>query len=157
MKRIEASADGKGLRICVIDTSWNDFIVGRLTEGALSTLRRHGVADDDITHVTVAGAFEVPLAAQTAAQTGRYDAVVALGCVIRGATAHFDFVAGEAAKGIAKVGLDTGVPVVFGILTTETIEQAIERAGTKLGNKGAESASVAVETARTLQAIKEAS
>ena len=157
MKRIEASADGKGLRICVIDTSWNDFIVRRLTEGALSTLRRHGVADDDITHVTVAGAFEVPLVAQTAAQTGRYDAVVALGCVIRGATAHFDFVAGEAAKGIAKVGLDTGVPVVFGILTTETIEQAIERAGTKLGNKGAESASVAVETARTLQAIKEAS
>ncbi len=157
MKRIEGSVDGKGLRICVIDTSWNEFIVGRLTEGALSTLRRHGVTDDDITHVTVAGAFEVPLAAQTAAQTGRYDAVVALGCVIRGATAHFDFVAGEAAKGIAKVSLDTGIPVVFGILTTETIEQAVERAGTKLGNKGAESASVAVETARTLQAIKEAS
>ncbi|MEM0928927.1 MAG: 6,7-dimethyl-8-ribityllumazine synthase [Pseudomonadota bacterium] len=157
MNRIEASADGKGLRICVIDTSWNDFIVGRLTEGAFSTLRRHGVADEDITHVTVAGAFEVPLAAQTAAQTGRYDAIVALGCVIRGATAHFDFVAGEAAKGIAKVGLDTGVPVVFGVLTTDTIEQAVERAGTKLGNKGAESASVAVETARTLQAIKEAS
>ncbi|MEO1041372.1 MAG: 6,7-dimethyl-8-ribityllumazine synthase [Pseudomonadota bacterium] len=157
MKRIEGSADGQGLRICVIDTSWNDFIVSRLTEGAMSTLRRHGVADNDITHVTVAGAFEVPLAAQTAAKTGRYDAIVALGCVIRGATAHFDFVAGEAAKGIAKVGLDTGVPVVFGVLTTDTIEQAIERAGTKAGNKGAESASVAVETARTLQAIKEAS
>lgn len=155
MKRIEGSADGKGLRICVIDTSWNDFIVSRLTEGALSTLKKHGVADDDITHVTVAGAFEVPIAAKTAAETGRYDAIVALGCVIRGATAHFDFVAGEAAKGIAKVGLDTGVPVIFGILTTDTNEQAMDRAGVKLGNKGAEAASVAVETARTLQAIKE--
>ena len=155
MKRIEGSADGKSLRICVIDTSWNDFIVSRLTEGALSTLKKHGVADDDITHVTVAGAFEVPIAAKTAAETGRYDAIVALGCVIRGATAHFDFVAGEAAKGIAKVGLDTGVPVIFGILTTDTNEQAMDRAGVKLGNKGAEAASVAVETARTLQAIKE--
>lgn len=155
MKRIEGSADGKGLRICVIDTSWNDFIVSRLTDGALSTLKKHGVSDDDIAHVTVAGAFEVPIAAKTAAETGRYDAIVALGCVIRGATAHFDFVAGEAAKGIAKVGLDTGVPVVFGILTTETNEQAMDRAGVKLGNKGAEAASVAVETARTLQAIKE--
>lgn len=155
MKRIEGSADGKGLRICVIDTSWNDFIVSRLTEGALSTLKKHGVADDDITHVTVAGAFEVPITAKTAAETGRYDAIVALGCVIRGATAHFDFVAGEAAKGIAKVGLDTGVPVIFGILTTDTNEQAMDRAGVKLGNKGAEAASVAVETARTLQAIKE--
>lgn len=155
MNRIEGSANGQGLRICVIDTSWNDFIVSRLTEGALSTLKKHGVADADITHVTVAGAFEVPIAAKTAAETGRYDAIVALGCVIRGATAHFDFVAGEAAKGIAKVGLDTGIPVIFGILTTDTNEQAMDRAGVKLGNKGAEAASVAVETARTLQAIKE--
>ncbi|GGY44915.1 6,7-dimethyl-8-ribityllumazine synthase [Parvularcula lutaonensis] len=155
MKRIEGSADGKGLRICVIDTGWNDFIVSRLTEGALATLKKHGVADDDITHVTVAGAFEVPIAAKTAAETGRYDAIVGLGCVIRGATAHFDYVAGEAAKGIAKVGLETGVPVIFGILTTETVEQAMDRAGIKLGNKGAEAATVAVETARTLQAIKE--
>ncbi|MEM1380414.1 MAG: 6,7-dimethyl-8-ribityllumazine synthase [Pseudomonadota bacterium] len=155
MKRIEGNANGKGLRVCLIDTGWNDFIVSRLTEGALATLKKHGVADDDVTYVTVPGAFEIPLAAKTAAETGRYDAVIALGCVIRGATAHFDFVAGEAAKGIAKVSLDTGIPVVFGVLTTETVEQAMDRAGIKLGNKGAEAASVAVETARTLQAIKE--
>jgi len=156
MQRIEGSTNGTGLRVMVIDTSWNEFIVSRLTEGALGTLKKHGVRDEDITHVTVAGAFEVPITAQTAAQTGKYDAIVALGCVIRGATAHFDFVAGEAAKGIAKVGLDTGVPVIFGILTTETVEQAMDRAGVKLGNKGSEAASVAIETARTLQAIKEA-
>lgn len=156
MKRIEGTADGKGLRICVIDTGWNDFIVSRLTKGALATLKKHGVDDDDITHVTAPGAFEIPVIAKTAAETGRYDAVIALGCVIRGATAHFDFVAGEAAKGISKVSLDTSVPVVFGVLTTETVEQAMDRAGIKLGNKGAEAASVAVETARLLQAIKEA-
>jgi 6,7-dimethyl-8-ribityllumazine synthase len=155
MKRIEPSSDGRGLRVLVIDTSWNDFIVSRMTEGAIASLRRHGVDGDGITHLTVPGAFEVPLAAKTAAETGRYDAIIALGCVIRGATAHFDFVAGEAVKGISKVALDTGIPVVFGILTTETIEQAIERAGTKLGNKGAEAAGVAVEMARTIAAIKE--
>ena len=155
MKRIEGSADGKGLRVCVIDTSWNELIVGQLTTGALATLRRHGVAEDDVTHATVAGAFELPIACQAAAQSGRFDAVVALGAVIRGSTPHFDYVAGEAAKGIAKVGLDTGIPVIFGVLTVDTIEQAMERAGTKLGNKGSEAASVAVETARTLAAIKE--
>ncbi|MBB4660042.1 6,7-dimethyl-8-ribityllumazine synthase [Parvularcula dongshanensis] len=155
MKRIEASADGRGLRVCVVDTGWNEFIVERLTKGALGTLRKLGVAEDDVTHVTVAGAFELPIAAKTAAETGRFDAVVALGCVIRGSTPHFDYVAGEAAKGIAKVGLDTGVPVIFGVLTTDTVEQAMDRAGIKLGNKGAEAAAVAVETARTLAAIKE--
>jgi 6,7-dimethyl-8-ribityllumazine synthase len=155
MKRIEGSADGRGLKIMVLDTGWNEFIVSRLAEGALATLRKHGVAEEDVTHVTVAGAFELPLAAKTAAETGRYDAIVALGCVIRGATPHFDYVAGEAAKGIARAGLDTGVPVIFGVLTTDTIEQAIERAGTKAGNKGAEAAAVAIETARLLHAIKE--
>lgn len=155
MKRIEGRADGSGLRICIINTHWNDFIVSRLTDGALSTLKKHGVADDDITLITVPGAFEIPIAAKTAADTGRYDAVVALGCVIRGATAHFDYVAGEAAKGIARVGLDTGVPVIFGILTTDTVEQAMDRAGIKLGNKGAEAATVAVETATLLSAIRE--
>ncbi|WP_031549232.1 6,7-dimethyl-8-ribityllumazine synthase [Parvularcula oceani] len=155
MKRIEGTMDGAGLKVLVLDTTWNEFIVGRLTEGALGTLRRMGVRDEDVTHATVAGAFELPLAAKTAAETGRYDAIVTLGCVIRGATPHFDYVAGEAAKGIAKAGLDTGVPVIFGVLTTETIEQAIERAGTKAGNKGAEAAAVAVETARLLTAIKE--
>jgi 6,7-dimethyl-8-ribityllumazine synthase len=156
VRKIEESADGANLRVLVVDTGWNDFIVSRLTEGAIATLRKHGVAEDNISHLTVPGAFEVPLAAKTAAETGRYDAIVALGCVIRGATAHFDYVAGEAAKGIAKVGLDTGVPVIFGILTTETVEQAMDRAGIKLGNKGAEAASVAVETANLLKALKEA-
>lgn len=155
MKRIESSTNGKGLRICVIDTDWNELIVSQLTKGALATLKKHGVSDEDITHVTVPGAFEIPIAAKTAAETGGYDAIVTLGCVIRGDTAHFDFVAGEAAKGIAKVALDTGVPAIFGILTTETVEQAMDRAGIKLGNKGAEAAGVAVETARTIQAIKE--
>ncbi|MEM9809590.1 MAG: 6,7-dimethyl-8-ribityllumazine synthase [Pseudomonadota bacterium] len=155
MKRIEGSADGQGLRICIIDTGWNDMIVSRLTEGAIATLRKHGVGEDDIAHVTVPGAFELPIAAKTAAETGQYHGIVALGCVIRGDTAHFDYVAGEAAKGIAKIGLDTGVPVIFGVLTTETVEQAMNRAGIKLGNKGAEAAAAAIETARTLQAIKE--
>lgn len=139
----------------VIDTGWNEFIVDRLTHGAIGTLRRHEVADDDITHITVPGAYELPLAAQTAAATGRYDGIVALGCVIRGATPHFDYVAGEAAKGLSKVMQDTGIPVSFGVLTTDTIEQAIERAGTKAGNKGAEAASVAIEMATLLSQIKD--
>lgn len=155
VRRIEGSADGQGLRVCVVDTSWNELIVDRLTSGALATLRRHGVAEDDVTHVTVAGAFELPIAAKAAAESGRFDAVVCLGAVIRGATPHFDYVAGEAAKGCAKVALDTGVPVAFGVLTVDTIEQAIERSGTKAGNKGAEAAQVAIETARTLAAMKE--
>ena len=155
MKRIEAHANGEGLRILIVDTGWNDFIVSRLLEGAVAALRKAGVEEDAITHVTAPGAFEVPLVAKAGAETGRYDAVVALGCVIRGATTHYDYVAGEAAKGIARVGLDTGVPVVFGVLTVETIEQAIERAGTKLGNKGAEAAMVAVEMARLLAAVRE--
>ena len=155
MKRIEGTADGRGLRVCVLDTGWNELIVERLAKGALSQLRKLGVADEDVTHVTVAGAFELPVACQAAAQSGRFDAVVALGCVIRGATPHFDYVAGEAAKGIAKVALDTGVPVAFGVLTTNTVEEAMDRAGVKLGNKGAEAAQVAVETARVLAALKE--
>lgn len=156
MKRIEGSADGKGLRICVIDTSWNEFVVDALTKGALGALRRAGVATDDVTHVTVAGAFELPIVCQAAAKSGKYDAVVALGAVIRGSTPHFDYVAGEAAKGCSKVALDTGIPVAFGVLTVDTIEQAIERSGTKAGNKGAEAAMVAIETARTLRALADA-
>lgn len=157
VKRIESSVNGQGLRIAVIDTGWNDFIVSRLTEGAISTLRRHGVGEDDIVHITVPGAYELPLAVKTAAETGRYDAIVALGCVIRGATPHFDYVAGEAAKGISAVMQATGVPVAFGVLTTDTIEQAIERAGTKAGNKGAEAAAVAVEMAGLVKAIGKSS
>lgn len=156
MKRIEGSTDGEGLRVCVIDTSWNAFVVDALTKGALGALRRAGVADEDVTHVTVAGAFELPVVCQAAARSGRYDAIVALGAVIRGATPHFDYVAGEAAKGCARVALDGGLPVAFGVLTVDTIEQAIERSGTKAGNKGAEAAVVAIETARTLAALGEA-
>ena len=154
MRRIEGSASGAGLRVCVIDTSWNEMIVERLAKGALAQLRKLGVAGDAVTHVTVAGAFELPVVAKAAAESGRYDAVVCLGCVIRGATPHFEYVAGEAAKGIAKVALDTGVPVAFGVLTTETVEQAMDRAGVKLGNKGAEAAVVAVETANTLRELR---
>ena len=155
VKRIEGSTDGTGLRVCVIDTSWNEFVVDQLTKGALGALRRAGVSPDDMTHVTAAGAFELHVLCQAAARSGRFDAVVALGAVIRGATPHFDYVAGEAAKGCAKVALDTGVPVAFGVLTVDTIEQAIERSGTKAGNKGAEAATVAIETARTLAALRE--
>ncbi|WOI52814.1 6,7-dimethyl-8-ribityllumazine synthase [Parvularcula sp. LCG005] len=155
--KIEATAKNADLKVAVIDTGWNEFIVEKLTSGAIATLRRHGVPGDAITHITVPGAFELPLAAKTAAETGRYDAIVALGCVIRGATPHFDYVAGEAAKGISHVMQSTGVPVAFGVLTTDTIEQSIERAGTKAGNKGAEAAAVAVEMAGLVAAIKGAS
>ena len=115
---------------------FNELISAQLLEGALDNLRRHDVADGDVDVAWVPGAFEMPLVAQKLAASGRYDAVICLGAVIRGGTPHFDYVAGEAAKGIAKVSLDTGVPVVFGVLTTDTIEQAVERAGTKAGNKG---------------------
>lgn len=154
VNRVDSSLDGKGLKVAVIDTGWNEFIVSQLTEGAIGMLRRHGVAEGDITYATVPGAYELPLAVKTAASSGRFDAVVALGCVIRGATPHFDYVAGEAAKGISNAMSETGVPVAFGVLTTDTIEQAIERAGTKAGNKGAEAAAVAIEMARLLPALK---
>lgn len=150
VRRIEASP-ATGARIALIDTQWNDFIVSRLTEGAIATLKKSGAVVD---HITVPGAFELPLAAKIAAETGKYDAIVALGCVIRGATPHFDYVAGEAAKGIAAVSQATGVPVSFGVLTTETIDQAIERAGTKLGNKGVEAATVALEMAGLIAALR---
>jgi 6,7-dimethyl-8-ribityllumazine synthase len=153
VNRIEARRDGSSLRIAVLDTEWNDFIVSRLTAGAIASLTKLGVADDHIDHVTVPGAFELPVAAKALADSGRYDAIVALGCVIRGATPHFDYVAGGAASGLARVQEATGIPVAFGVLTTDTIEQAIERAGTKAGNKGAEAAGVAVEMAGLLKSI----
>ena len=151
VQKIEARLS-HGLKVALIDTQWNEFIVGKLTDGAIATLSKQGAAVD---HITVPGAFELPIAAKTAAETGRYDAIVALGCVIRGATPHFEYVAGEAAKGLSAVMQSTGVPVSFGVLTTETIEQAIERAGTKLGNKGSEAAAVALEMASLVQAIKD--
>lgn len=151
MMKFEGQLNGKGLKIGVVVSRFNDLITGRLLDGAQDTLRRHQVAEDSIDVAYVPGAFELPIVAKKMAQTGKYDAVVTLGCVIRGATSHYDYVCNEAAKGIAKASDDTGVPVIFGVLTTENIEQAIERAGTKAGNKGAESAVGAIEMANLLR------
>ena len=142
---IEGQFLGKGLRFGIVASRFNELITNKLLGGALDTLRRHEVADDDITVVWTPGAFEIPLIAQKMAQSNAYDAVIALGCVIRGATPHFDYVAAETAKGIGHASLSTGVPILFGVLTTDTIEQAIERAGTKAGNKGADAAMGALE------------
>ena len=146
-KTYEGKLIGTGLRVGLVVSRFNSFITARLLEGALDALYRHGVDDEQIEVVWVPGSFEIPLVAKRMALSQRYDAVICLGAVIRGATPHFDFVANEAAKGIAQVGLDTGVPTIFGVITTDTIEQAIERAGTKSGNKGAEAASAAIEMA----------
>lgn len=151
MMKFEGQLNGKGLKIGVVVSRFNDLITGRLLDGAQDALRRHQVAEDNIDVAYVPGAFELPIVAKKMAQTGKYDAVVTLGCVIRGATSHYDYVCNEAAKGIAKASDDTGVPVIFGVLTTENIEQAIERAGTKAGNKGAESAVGAIEMANLLR------
>lgn len=149
MERIETlegdfTAAGEA-RYGVVLARFNSLIVERLLEGAVDTLRRHGVGDDRITVARVPGAYELPLAAQAMARSGRFDAVIALGCVIRGSTPHFDYVAGEAAKGLAMVSLAANLPVSFGVLTTDSIEQAIERAGTKAGNKGVDAALSAIE------------
>jgi 6,7-dimethyl-8-ribityllumazine synthase len=143
----EGHLDGTGLRVAIAASRFNDLIVTRLLDGARDGLRRHGVADAAVDIAWVPGAFELPLIATKLAATGRYDAVITLGAVIRGATGHYDLVAGQAAAGVARAAIETGVPVVFGILTTETIEQAIERAGTKAGNKGFEAAVTAIELA----------
>ncbi|WP_026067020.1 6,7-dimethyl-8-ribityllumazine synthase [Staphylococcus delphini] len=149
--KFEGQLNGKGLKIGVVVSRFNDLITGRLLDGAQDALRRHQVAEDDVDVAYVPGAFELPIVAKKMAQTGKYDAVVTLGCVIRGTTSHYDYVCNEAAKGIAKASDDTGIPVIFGVLTTENIEQAIERAGTKAGNKGAESAVGAIEMANLLR------
>jgi len=150
----EGHLGGRGLRFAIVVARFNDFITSRLLEGALAGLRRHGVAEESVDVAWVPGSFEIPVAAKALAQSGRYDAVICLGAVIRGATAHFDYVAGQAASGIAQVALQTGVPCIFGVLTTDTIEQAIERAGTKAGNKGYEAAISAIEMATLLQRIQ---
>jgi 6,7-dimethyl-8-ribityllumazine synthase len=143
----EGALNGSGLRVAVAVARFNDFITDRLLAGALDGLKRHGVDDASVTVVRVPGAFELPLVCQRLAASGEYDAVIALGAVIRGATGHYDFVAGQCAAGLQSAQLSTGVPVIFGVLTTDTIEQAIERAGTKAGNKGFEAAATAIETA----------
>ena len=140
---------GKG-RFAIVASRFNEFIVSKLISGAEDTFVRHGVDTDDITLVWVPGAFELPLAAMKLAQSGKYCAIVCLGAVIRGSTSHYELVCSEAAKGIAQVGLKTGVPVTFGVVTTENIEQAIERAGTKAGNKGADAALTALELANLM-------
>ncbi len=142
---IEGDLQGRGRKIGIIVARFNSFISEKLLEGALDSLVRSGVADDDIDVARVPGAFEIPLVAKKMAGSGKYDAVICIGVVIRGATPHFDYVAGEVAKGTAQVMLDAGVPVLFGVLTTESIEQAIERAGTKAGNKGSDVAVAAIE------------
>lgn len=140
-------------RFAVVSARFNEFIVDRLVEGAVGTLERNGVARTQIATVRAPGAFELPMLCARLAKGGHFDAVIVLGCVIRGATAHFDFVAGEAAKGCGSAAVDSGVPVIFGVLTTDTIEQAIERAGTKAGNKGSESALSALEMVNLLRGL----
>ena len=152
----EGALSGVGLNIAIVATRWNEFIVERLTAGAKETLIRHGVDESAIDIAMAPGAYEVPFIARKLAATGRYDGVVALGCVIRGATPHFDYVAGEAATGLSAAARETGVPISFGVLTVDTIEQAIERAGTKAGNKGAEAALATIEMINLTRSIEEA-
>ena len=154
MNEHEGSLNGAGLRIGIVCSRFNEFVVESLLAGARRGLRRHGVADDDVVVAWVPGAYEIPLAAKVMAETGRYDAVVTLGAVIRGATAHFEYVAGPCASTLARIQVDTGVPVMFGVLTVDTIEQAIERAGTMAGNKREEVALGAIEMATLLQGLR---
>jgi 6,7-dimethyl-8-ribityllumazine synthase len=154
MQIIQGMLTGRGKRFAIVISRFNELIGGKLLEGARDALLRHEVAEDDIDLVWVPGAFEIPLIAKRLASSGRYDAVICLGAVIRGATPHFDYVAAEVSKGIAHAALDTGVPVLFGVLTTDTIEQAIERAGTKAGNKGFDVAVGAIEMANLVRQIE---
>ena len=150
---IEGNITAEGLRFAIVASRFNEFITSKLLEGALDMLRRHGAAEDAVDVVWVPGAFEIPLAAKKFAASGKYDAVICVGAVIRGATSHYDYVCNEVSKGVAQAGLSTGVPVIFGVVTTENIEQAVERAGTKAGNKGADGAMAAMEMANLLKKI----
>lgn len=149
-KYIEGNLQAKGQKTGIVLARFNSFIAERLLEGAIDTLVRSGASEDDIEVARVPGAYEIPLIAQKMAKSGKYDSIICLGAVIRGATPHFDFVANEAAKGIAQASMDTEVPIIFGVLTTDTIEQAIERAGTKAGNKGSDCAAAAIEMVNLL-------
>lgn len=144
-KVLEGNLVGTGLKIGIVVSRFNDFITSKLLDGAGDALKRHGVNEEDVTVVWVPGAFEIPLAAKKLADQGSFDAIIALGTVIRGATPHFEYVNSEVAKGVANLGIQSGIPIMFGVLTTESIEQAIERAGTKAGNKGYEAAVGAIE------------
>lgn len=151
MRVVEGNVIGTGLKIGILASRFNEFIVSKLIAGAEDALVRHGVDTEDIELVWVPGAFEIPIAAKKMAQSGKYDAVICLGAVIKGATSHYDYVCAEVSKGVAAVGLDTGVPTIFGVLTTDNIEQAVERAGTKAGNKGYDVAVSAIEMANLLK------
>jgi 6,7-dimethyl-8-ribityllumazine synthase len=150
-KIIQGDLSGKGLKFGIVTARFNDFITARLLDGALDGLQRHGVAEGDIEVMKVPGSYEIPLAARMMAQTKKYNAVICLGAVIRGATPHFEYVSAEVSKGVATVSMETGLPVIFGVLTTDTIEQAIERAGTKGGNKGWDAALSAIEMANVMK------
>ena len=152
-KELKGDLNGQGLRVAVVVARFNEVITRQLLNGALETLTRHGVRDDDISVAWVPGAFELPVVAKALAKTGRYDSIVCLGAVIRGETGHYEMVAGQAASGTGAVGMETGIPTIFGVLTTENMEQAINRAGGKSGNIGSNSAAAAIETARLIQAI----
>lgn len=154
MNIIEGKLDAKGLRFGIVIGRFNEFISGKLLAGCLDGLKRHGAEEEQIDVVWSPGSFEIPLLAKRLAESKKYDAVICLGAVIRGATPHFDYVAAEVSKGVAHVGLDTGVPVIFGVLTTDNIEQAIERAGTKSGNKGFDAALAAMEMANLMKEIR---
>ncbi|WP_285801057.1 MULTISPECIES: 6,7-dimethyl-8-ribityllumazine synthase [Exiguobacterium] len=153
MHTIEGNLVGKGLKVGIVVGRFNDLITMRLLDGAKDALKRHGVEQDDVELAFVPGAFELPLVAKKMAMSKKYDAVITLGAVIRGATPHFDYVCSEAAKGVAQASYQSEVPVIFGVLTTETIEQAIERAGTKAGNKGWEAATAAIEMANLMRSF----
>jgi 6,7-dimethyl-8-ribityllumazine synthase len=155
IKTIEGDFNARGLRFGIVASRFNDFIVDRLLDAATSTLLKHGVAPGDIEVVRVPGAFETPLAIKKMATSRRYNALIALGCVIRGGTPHFEYVAGEATRGIGSVSTSEEIPVGFGILTVDTIEQAIERAGTKAGNKGADAALAAIQMATVLRQLEQ--
>jgi 6,7-dimethyl-8-ribityllumazine synthase len=153
-KVFEGMLQGKGLKLAVVIARFNEFITGKLLDGAQDAMKRHGVNDADIDIAWAPGSFEIPLVAKKLAETKKYDAVICLGAVIRGATPHFEYVANEVSKGIAKVGLDSGIPIAYGIITADNLEQAIERAGTKAGNRGFDAAMNAIEMANLLKGIK---
>ena len=152
-KSIDGHMKADGLKVAIVATRFNDFIVDRLVGGAMDFLTRHGMNPEDAVIIRVPGAFEVPLVCKKAAESGKYDGIVAVGCVIRGGTPHFDYVCGECAKGVAQVELASGTPIGFGLLTCDNLEQAIDRAGVKAGNKGVEAASAMLETIRVLEQL----
>jgi 6,7-dimethyl-8-ribityllumazine synthase len=154
MPTLEGALDGAGLRVCIVVARWNEFVTRKLLDGAESALQQRGIAKDDVTVAWVPGAFEVPTAANWAARSGRFDAVICIGAVIRGDTAHFEYVAGGATEGIGRIALETGVPVIFGVLTVDNVEQAMSRAGGKDGHKGEEAAQAAIEMANLRRLLR---